>query len=150
MKNLIIAFMALFCITAVAQENRNEKREHKNEMRQRMQDLTPEQMAELATKKLALYLDLTEKQQVAVQKLELEQAIKRKENFQNKTDRKQPTDTERFEMKTKRMDDQIAMKKQMKSILTEEQFQKWEEGLQSRKREMRAPHKKDGVPKEKY
>ena len=141
MKNLLIALMALFCISTYAQQNRNNKGEARREMRQQKPDLSPEQMAELATKNMTLQLDLNEAQQKKVNKLQLERAKSREAQFNSKSEKKQLSDTERFTMKTQRLDEQIAHKKQMKSILSQEQYQKWE-GMQAKKRKGTQSHPK--------
>ena len=141
MKNLLIALMALFCISTYAQQNRNNKGEARREMRQQKPDLSPEQMAELATKNMTLQIDLNEAQQKKVNKLQLERAKSREAQFKSKSEKKQLSDAERFTIKTQRLDEQIAHKKQMKSILTQEQYQKWE-GIQAKKKKGPKSHPK--------
>ena len=103
-------------------------------MRQKGSDLSPEQMAELSTKKMTLHLDLNEAQQKDLYTIELEQAKLKKDRFKDKTDYKGLSESERFEMKTKRLDNQIAFKKKIKSILTKEQYGKWEKGRYSKRK----------------
>ena len=134
MKNLIIIMLALFTIASYAQQDKNERGHHKKEMRQKGSDLSPEQMAELSTKKMVLHLDINEAQQKDLYAIELGQAKLKKERFKNKKDYKGLSESERFEMKTKRLDNQIAFKKKMKSILTEEQYGKWEKDRYSKQR----------------
>ena len=61
----------------------------------------------------------------------LEQATTRKqkmaerEKMRNGDDNKRLTKEERLEMTNAKLDSQIAMKKEMKSILTAEQYEKW-------------------------
>lgn len=146
MKNLVIALILVCGVTAFAQENRRDRKERgeaSKEMRAKMSDLTAEQQAELASKRMTLHLDLTEKQQVAVEKLELEKATQRKAQFKNKKDRKELSDTERFELKTKMLDEKIAYKKEMKSILTDDQYEKWEKGHKGKNRRGKGKNKKD-------
>lgn len=142
MKNLMIALMVLFTLTTYSQQNKNERRVHKNEMRQKGNDLSPEQMAELSTKKMTLHLDLNETQQKKLYAIELEQAKLKKEHFESIKESQGLSETERFEIKTKRLDNQIAFKKEMKSILTEEQFSKWEEGRFSKQNGMNRKNKR--------
>ena len=118
MKNLIIVVLVLITWTSFAQQKRSERGDHKKEMRQKGNNLSPEQKAELATKKMTLQLDLNEAQQKKLYVVELEQAELHKLRFQNKKNRPQLNDEERFKMKTERLDHQIATKKKMKSILT--------------------------------
>lgn len=144
MKNLIIALLLISCSVSYAQNHKQEIESLKKEMRQNRGDLSPEQMAELSTKKLTLRLDLTETQQKEIHKVELEQAKLRKERSENKTDAESVSKSERFEMKTKRLDNQIAFKKKMKSILTEEQYARWEKIKHSKQKGRKGKHKKGG------
>jgi hypothetical protein len=138
MKNLLIVLMTLFCFSTYAQQNGNIK----GQMSQQKPDFSPEQMAELATKNMTLRLDLNEAQQKKVHKLQLERAVSRKAQFKNKAERKQLSDTERFTIKTQRLDQQIAHKKQMKTILSQEQYQKWEEQHHKKRKGMKLHPKK--------
>lgn len=129
MKKLFVAALMIVGLTTFAQ-GEGEKREL----------LSPEQQTELHLKKMTLDLDLTEKQQNALQPILLEQAKKR-ENFKTKREAKKESDTkitkeERFEMRSKMLDNQIALKEKMKSILTPDQMEKWE-SLKENKQEKR-------------
>ncbi len=98
-----------------------------------MSDLTPEQIATLRTKKLTLALDLTEAQQKEILVMQLENAKLRMEKREAWKDHKESVNSkslspdERFEMQNERLDRAIAQKEQMRSILNEAQFGKWEE-----------------------
>jgi hypothetical protein len=74
---------------------------------------------------------LNTSQQKEIKALLLEQAKKREtkmaEMKANKDKGEKLTKDERFEMKNKMLDEQIAMKAKMKSILNETQMKKWEE-----------------------
>lgn len=97
-----------------------------------MRDLTPEQMATLGTKKMTLALDLTESQQAKVKSILKEKATDRqakREAYQNKREageKPKLSPEERYTMQNDRLDRQIAYKKEMKNILTAEQYAKWE------------------------
>ncbi len=125
MKNSILVLMLLVGATSIAQQD---GKRHGDDMH----DLTPEQMATLQTKKMTLALDLTTAQQSQMQALNLENAKMRQEKmaaFKAKKENgemKERTSEERFAMQNERLDHQIAQKDKMKSILSEEQFQKWE------------------------
>lgn len=137
--------MLLVGFTLTAQES-DRKNEDRKEMRERAKDLTPEQIASLQTKKMTLHLDLTEKQQVEVEKLNLEIAIKRKEMAADRKDKKDLSNDERVAMREHMLDEQIATKKKFKAILTEAQFSKWEKATTLKKRGMvkRRMNKKGG------
>ncbi|MCD2260662.1 Spy/CpxP family protein refolding chaperone [Psychroserpens luteolus] len=150
MKKLILIALAFVSIQAVAQDQRRlkakEGRKAKMDMRH---DLTAEEMATISTKKMTLALDLTEKQQVQVKEVMLAQAetmkAKRSEREEMKKEKgeKKVSKEEHVKMLNKRLDDQIAMKKKMKSILTSEQYEKWE-NMQGRRQ-----HKNKGKHKDK-
>jgi hypothetical protein len=117
MKTWILAMAMIMGVAANAQEKR-ERREH----------FKPEQRAELQAKKMTLALDLNDKQQKEVEKLFVEKNKERqlaKENYkaQRKAGKKLTTD-EKFAMRSRMLDDRIAMKSEMKKILTQEQLDK--------------------------
>ncbi|MFT5236418.1 MAG: protein CpxP [Ulvibacter sp.] len=142
MKSLMIIMLTLISSASYAQQDKNEVGHHKKEMRQKDNNFSPEQKAELATKKMTLHLDLNEAQQKQLFVVRLEQAKLIKERFKNKKNRSQLTDEERFKIKTERLDHQIAMKKKMKSILTEEQFTTWQKASHTRKKAVQREHKR--------
>ena len=112
---------------------------------ERNQNLTVEQRAELQVKKMTLELDLTPKQQTEVQKLVLTQVKKREEMRNEMKSKKEkgekPTDEERFNNKSKKLDEQIAMKAEFKKILTPEQMAKFEEINANRSEKMQEKRK---------
>jgi hypothetical protein len=95
-----------------------------------MKDLDSEQMATLQTKKMTLNLDLNETQQKEVKTLLLSEADFRKSKMARRNGKKEeenrPSKDERFAMQNERLDRMIALKTEMKKILTETQFEKWE------------------------
>ncbi len=126
MKRLILAVVLLSGFLLTAQEG--DRYRHK----MGAGDMTPEQLATLKTKKLTLALDLTEAQQQAVQKITLEQVqlqrAKRSEMLEKrKADAEsRPSKEERYQHQLDRLDEMIAHKANMKEVLTEAQFEKWE------------------------
>ena len=110
-------------MTVLAQE-RNRK-QHGNEMEQ----FTPEQRSQLMLKKLTLELDLNDSQQKDMSAIIAEMSAKReahKTAMKAMKDKEvKPTNDERFAMKMKMLDEQIAMKKRMEKILNPKQFEKW-------------------------
>ncbi len=128
-------------MTVLAQER------NKRPQRDKMEQFTPEQRTELQVKKLTLELDLNESQQkdikafIADKNTKMEahrtamKAIKEKGT--------KPTSDERFAIKSKMLDEQIAAKKRMQKILNEKQFEKWtalKEEHQDDRKEMRQNH----------
>ena len=131
MKKAMILFMALttFAITAQGQQDKKQDRTRWH------QNLSPEQRAQLQAKKLTLQLDLDQTQQAQVNQLLLKSKKNRPEAPKN---RKEMTDAQKFEARIARLDSQIAFKNEMKQILDEKQYQKWEKAKAQRK-----PHFKD-------
>ena len=133
MKRLIVIVMALMFIQGIAQERK--ERPNRGERMQKMSDLTPEETANLATKKMTLHLDLNASQQKEIYALNLENATKRKEvmaKFKGKKESgniEKPSKEQRLAMANAKLDHQIATKAKMKSILNKEQFEKWEKAL---------------------
>lgn len=119
MKKVMIIFMALATFAINAQNKDSEKKEYRKELKE---NFTPEQRAELHAKKMTLDLDLNDSQQKKVKQVFLDMA----KNKPARSSMKDMTDQEKFEAKNAMLDRRIAMKKQMKEILTEEQLAKWE------------------------
>lgn len=135
MKTWILAVAMMAAVTVSAQES---KMMH--------EPLKPEQRAELRAKEMTLELSLTEKQQKEVKSLFLEQS-KKAEQFKvqrkaNTEKRKAITADERFTMRSKMLDEKIAMQKEMKKILNAEQFSKWEKMKDKRHAGMKKHNRK--------
>ena len=103
----------------------------------KMAELSAENRATLLSKKMTLKLDLSKEQQAKVYQLFLEKSQKRKDFKPHKQETKL-TKEMRFETLNKRLDQQIAFKAEMKSILTKEQYARWSK-MSARKRK---PHKR--------
>jgi periplasmic protein CpxP/Spy len=114
MKRFMI--IALVFVTAVAfSQDRERSQETRQKMQQERQNLTPEQRAELNTKRLAIQLDLTEAQQREVLNLQLEMAKERakmKQEMKNKAD-----EAGYYEKASKRLDKRKDYQDKMKAIL---------------------------------
>lgn len=141
MRKLILVATVLFGIAASAQHFERKGGDEKEQ-------LTPEQRTELHVKRLTLELDLNDNQQKEVEKLLLADCKKR-EQFKEvvkarKEEGKKPTKDERFAMQNQRLDNEIAMKREMKKILTPEQYEKFEKIKMERKEEIkeRKPRKR--------
>lgn len=94
-----------------------------------MDQFTLEQRSELQVKKLTLELDLTESQQKEIKAFIADKNSKMEAHRTAMKAMKEkgtkPTSDERFAMKSKMLDEQIAAKKRMQKILNEKQFEKW-------------------------
>ncbi|WP_297704912.1 hypothetical protein [uncultured Eudoraea sp.] len=140
MKKVLVTTVLLIGMLGYSQRG-----QHFDSEQRGMKDMTPEQIAILKTKKMTLALDLSDAQQMEIQKINLENAIERealmlKRKAKNeKSEQFKPSTDERFEFQNERLDRMIAQKGKMKQILSEEQFQKWE-----RIHHHGRNHKKDG------
>lgn len=107
--------------------------------------LKPEQRAELKAKEMTLALNLNDKQQKDVKTLLLDRSKKAEAAMaERKAARdagKKHTADERFAMRSKMLDAQIATKAEMRKILTTEQFAKWEKQLENRPKRGHGKHK---------
>ena len=134
MKKLIFVFVVLITMNTQAQDGKREFKEGENEEKRAfLKDLTPEETATLKTKRMTLHLDLTDAQQRQIEKINLENSklIKSKREGRKYIDSK-PTKEERLKMMNERLDQQIATKKKVKSILNEGQYEKWEKSMKHR------------------
>jgi len=133
MKKTVILVLVMLGITAFAQQKQTPRKEKPNH--------TPEQIAELRSKELALQLDLNDAQIEKVQALFLRNAIDRQAFEKNRKTTKlekgeRPSDDELFKMKKERLDKQLAHQEEMKKILTPEQFAKWAESRDEKMNKM--------------
>ena len=78
MKKLVLIAIALFSLNGFAQHKASKKERIKKAEKIRS-EMTPEEMAELRTKKMTLHLDLTESQQKEVYNVLLEESRYKKE-----------------------------------------------------------------------
>lgn len=138
MKKLILMTFLMVGMTVLAQER------NKRPQRDKMEQFTPEQRTELQVKKLTLELDLNESQQKDIKAFIAEKNTKMEAHRTAMKAMKEkgtkPTSDERFAIKSKMLDEQIAAKKRMQKILNEKQFEKWtalKEEHQDNRKEMR-------------
>jgi Tfp pilus assembly protein PilV len=137
MKKVITILVLSIGLTAMAQG----KKGH---------DYTPEQIATIASKKMTLALDLNKDQEAKIYQMNLENSKERKakmeERKKNKEEgkRKELTSDERFERESKMLDQKIAKMRNLKSILSKEQYEKWEKMQQNRMKKGHNQHKKQG------
>ena len=137
MKQVLMIVLLVVSGTLVAQPpgpGKDGPRKHKHE---KMEQLSPQQKAELKTKEMTLHLDLNAAQQAEIMKLNLEMATKREQNKPKMKEKGDPTANDRFERANSRLDDKIATKKRLKSILTKEQFEKFEKAHSRKGKEHR-------------
>ena len=132
--------LVMASITVAAQ--RDEMRGRENSMK----DLTTEQIATLQTKKMTLSLDLNEEQQKKMKSLITTHVAARKAKMEaqkvKKENREKPTAEEKYAMQMERLDAKIAQKREIKALLTEAQYSKWEK-MQRRKGKHRKGERKE-------
>ena len=155
MKKIILIAIVLVSLQGMAQERQREQRkDFKKERSQALKDLTPEQAATLQTKKMTLHLDLSEAQQKDIYKLNLANAKERQAKMEAvkkmRESGEKPSKEARYDLMNERLDKQIAQKKQMKSILTKEQFEKLEKGTKRNKMRQRKQVKQRGKSKQRF
>jgi hypothetical protein len=104
---------------------------------QKKMDLTPQQAATLHTKEMTLHLELTAQQQKQVYALSEEGAKRRIAMREERKEKMEMSQEQRYEAKLARLDRQIEMQGKMKNILNESQYDQWKEGMQKRENAMR-------------
>jgi len=131
-KLLSMVILSLFMVSSFAQEQQR---------KQRHNDLTPDQIAELQTKQMTLKLELDEKQQQKILKINKKKAIERKqlkeEHRALREKGEKPTSEELVKRKSAGLDRQIAHQKEMKKILNEKQFETWKESRNNKAHKMK-------------
>ncbi|SDI39827.1 hypothetical protein [Winogradskyella thalassocola] len=129
MKKLLVIALALFTLNGMAQEK--DKRSDRKDRSERRMEMTPSDIADLKSKKLTLKLDLTEAQQKEVHALLLSEAkanegLRKKRTAVEGEKKEKPSKEEFIKMQNLRLDQQIEMKREMKTILNAEQYAKFE------------------------
>lgn len=133
MKNLVATLMLSIGILTIsfAQEDK----------RGEVEKMTLEQKTELRLKKMILKLDLSSKQANQIKPLLLEKnreckAMKDRRKSLEKSGKKLTAD-ERFAIKNAQLDKKIAFKREMKRILNEKQYEKFEKKANCRMKKMK-------------
>ncbi|RDK84334.1 hypothetical protein [Marinirhabdus gelatinilytica] len=140
MKKLVLIALALCTLTLSAQPG-DHSRKRKKEFAEKKNDWTPEQKAELATKQMALKLDLTEAQQQKIYPIQLTM-VKDREQLRAHRDKKEElTSEELFVRKKEQLEKRLQTKEQLKAILTPEQFELWKK-THKRKRNRKKSERK--------
>lgn len=156
MKKLILAALLAVSVSTFAQckkemEKKCHTEKHSPDERNEfgMEKLSSEQRTQLMVKKMTLELDLNAKQQEQVKQIIAEQMVKREamraEQMAKKEEDKKRTADQIFVIKNKILDEQIAMKNKMKTILSPEQLEKWNALKEVNKAKMKeGSEKKEG------
>ncbi len=144
MKKTLFILMILLTVSITAQER--ERGKHKGEKMERFKDFSAEEIAQLKTKKLTLTLDLNSEQQQKINAFILRGEQVRKQRIEERKQKEtvnkgeKPSKEERLKHMNMLLDEKIAAKAEMKNILTEEQFSKWEKI--NEQRDMKKKHHK--------
>lgn len=143
MKKLAHVLLIVFAFTLSnqAQEQKKGKRPQ----------LTVDQHTDLSLKRMTLALDLSEKQQNQIKPLLKAQAEKKmammKKHNEMRKNKTKPSADEVYKMQAERLDNQIAMKGKMKTILNDTQFEKFEKMAKARKMKGKKMMMKKGMMK---
>lgn len=146
MKKLFVVILLILSGSVFAQgpmHRETKKQHHKQEY---MKGLSAEQLATLKTKKMTLALDLNKDQQEKMYALNLDRVKDRKQKMEaRKKEVKKPelSSEVKFNRMNTQLDKKIALKNKVKSILTEEQFKKWERLQKHSKNKKRKQHMRE-------
>ena len=147
MKRIVLIAIVLITVNATAQGQKGERQhEARKENAQHLKDFSPEEIATLQTKKMALRLDLTEAQQKEIKVIHFDQAKARNKMREENKETKLSKD-DRFNRANSQLDKKLAEKAKMKSILSKEQFEKWERGNIMKGKQRTKMGKKEGQQK---
>lgn len=118
--------LTLFSFTVLFNVNAQDKN-----LQKLKQQFTPEQIAELQTKKMELDYELNEKQHKEIYNLNRELAQKRQQNLEEMKARKAEnsalTSDEKYQKKLQQLEEQHQHQTEMKRILGEEKYKTWKE-----------------------
>ena len=149
MKSILKIFIFLFSISLVAQQPKRsiepDRGKRPNQRIQAIEKLNPEQVARLWSKKMTLDLDLNQIQEDQMYALILEKTNKIRERMENKP-KKRPSKDEIYQIELDKLNEEIAMKKRVKNILSEKQYILWDKSLKKKKtlEKRRSKFKKKG------
>lgn len=130
MKKLASLLVLVFAFTLNAQAQKKYKRKHKEKM-------TAEQQASLAVKKMTLALELSASQERQVKPLVLARINNMRKAREivkkHREEKKEISADDRYKMANAKLDNEIAFQRQMKSILNEAQYEKFQKMKKMRK-----------------
>ena len=132
MKKLFVVALLVVGLTTFAQEKGK---------RGDFKEMTPEQRTEMQVKKMTKDLDLNETQQKQIKELLNSQKEDRAEMLERRKEMKETaekaTKEQRAEMKAKMEEKKAVIDAKMKSILTDDQYKKWEAQKEEGKEKMK-------------
>ncbi len=140
MKKLFVTAVLLISLTAFAQERKRNQKEVVT-----VEKITPEQRTEKHLQNLTTKLNLSSVQREQIKVLISERDTKRRENKIKREERKanqsQRTQEERQEFKKIMLEEKEAMENKMNTILSKEQYEKWE-SLRKKNKSKMTPKKR--------
>ena len=144
MRTYISIILFSMCFLTMAQQNSGRKDadwryKSKDKINQK-EKFTTEQQATLHSKQMTLDLDLNKNQEQQIYSLILNKMVRQKKLVKNKQKRPS-TQSEKYDMKLEFLEEQILMKKTMKSILSEKQYNQWIK-ISNKKLNSKKPFKK--------
>lgn len=130
MKKLLVIAISLFTLTSIAQQGHRKGQHHSKQNKEKRANLSPEDMAKFQSKQMTLRLDLSDQQQQQVEAVLVKHLTEGKAKLETlKASEKKLTIEERKQLRLERVDTQIALKREMKNILNDEQYKKYERSL---------------------
>lgn len=125
MKKITLIMLMLISAGAFSQQKDIAKKERTPRV-----EMSSEQRAVIAAKRMALALDLTENQRLEIEKLNLQLAQERKELMKDRQQLRKKNSKKRISRINAKLDKDLEYQDKMKSILTEEQYSQWKKSKQ--------------------
>jgi len=130
MKRIFSMLLILVGLTTFAQESRG-----------RDKDPTIEEMATLRAKRLMMQLDLNTEQEAKLKKLYTNRIESKKELLERQKENPKNSEAERYDMREERLEMSEEEIEELRAILTEAQFLKWEQLQEKRRKGRKNPVK---------
>jgi len=140
MKNLLFLAIILGSLSLNAQPGPAYKHKKEPNHKELLKELTPQQRAEVLSKRMVLQLDLDDKQQKQVASLLLERESNRPLERPDRETIKDMSAEQRFDLMNNKLDEKIDFNRSLKTILTEAQWTKWKEGQERKNKGRKRAH----------
>jgi periplasmic protein CpxP/Spy len=132
--------MLMLVTTGVFSQQRDLARKERAQVQ-----MSSEERAVLASKRMALALDLTEAQRLEIEKLHLERVKEREAMIAERQKIRKDMAARRYARLNKNLDKRMEQQEKMKEILTEEQYKKWKDSQERPEKKSRAHMKKKTI-----
>ncbi|WP_194851262.1 hypothetical protein [Nonlabens antarcticus] len=130
MKSLLFPIVFMLAIFTAQGQQKNERNNNRKEL---ASNLSPEAMASIRAKKMTLSLDLTDRQEEQIFNLIREHRTIRQNNKISQEDFQSMTTDQKVAHREKRMDANIATKRSLKKILTNDQYEGFQKAAKNKK-----------------